>query len=278
MGWKVRVPAAHGESFAILPCQIGPLPGPQIASMNSTLANVCFAATAIAACISTTSAQSTLNLVASKDATLNESASGTVANGAGAFVVTVSLGLLMAKLVDIKFVDLPEKPEKLSMMINPQITPPPIINTKKPEKYKWVEPPPAPPIGSTTPSGPVAVPPSDFGEKIPDYPNPRDFMEPITVSVDLGLIPIVRARPVMPARAERSGHCNVTFDVNANGSTYNVHVLNCSQSLFARASIKAAGKWKYRPQTIAGKAVPRTGLRTMITFKLTDEHGRLIPQ
>ncbi len=201
-----------------------------------------------------------------------------VASGLGAFIVTVSLGMLMAQLIHVQFVNLPDKPEKLSMVINPQITPPPDIQTKKPEKYERVETPPAPPIVRTTPSGPVDVPPSDFGDKIPDYPNPRDFMEPITVSVNLDLVPILRAKPVMPARAERSGHCNVMFDVNANGSTYNVQVLNCSQNLFARAAVKAAGKWKYRPQTIAGKAVPRTGVRTMITFRLMDEHGRVIPQ
>ena len=201
-----------------------------------------------------------------------------VTSGAGAFVMTAALALLMAKSVQVKFVNLPEKPDKLSMVINPQITPPPDIITKKPEKYERVETPPALPIISTTPSGPVDVPPSDFGEMLPDYPNPKDIMEPVTVSVDLGLVPILRARPVMPTRADRSGHCNVMFDVNANGSTYNVQALNCSQNLFARASIKAAGKWKYRPQTIAGKAVPRTGLRTTITFKLTDEHGRPIPQ
>lgn len=51
--------------------------------MNSSLANLSIAAIAIAACVSTTSAQSVLNLVAQKDATLYESASGTLANGTG---------------------------------------------------------------------------------------------------------------------------------------------------------------------------------------------------
>ena len=63
--------------------KLGRCPIPNNVPMTLPLANLCLAATAIAACISTTSAQSTLNLVASKDATLNESASGNVANGAG---------------------------------------------------------------------------------------------------------------------------------------------------------------------------------------------------
>lgn len=49
--------------------------------MNSTLANLSLAVTAITACVGTASAQSTLNLVSSKDATLYENPSS--ANGAG---------------------------------------------------------------------------------------------------------------------------------------------------------------------------------------------------
>ena len=90
--------------------------------------------------------------------------------------------------------------------------------------------------------------------------------------------PIFRQPPVMPARAERSGHCDVIFDVNADGATYNVQVLTCSQNLFARASVKAAHKWKYRPQIIDGQAQDRRGVRTTITFSLTDERGNLIPE
>lgn len=51
--------------------------------MNSAIANLSVVAATIAACASTTSAQSVLNLVAEKDATLYENASGTVANGTG---------------------------------------------------------------------------------------------------------------------------------------------------------------------------------------------------
>ncbi len=199
-------------------------------------------------------------------------------NAATALVITVSLGLIMTKMVLVNVGKLPEKPEKLSMVITPQITQPPIIHTKKPEKYVQVETPPALPRIGTMSSDPVNVPPTDFGDKMPKYPPPKDIMMPTPVAVDLNLVPIFRATPIMPMRADRSGFCNMIFDVNANGVTYNVRALNCSQSLFARASIKSVEKWQYRPQTIGGKAVPRTGLRTTIIFRLTDEHGRLIPQ
>jgi len=200
------------------------------------------------------------------------------ANGAAALVITVSLGLIMAKMVHVNMVKLPEKPDKLSMVITAHITLPPIINTKKPEKFIQVETPPALPRMRTAPSGPVGIPPSDFGDKTPKYPPPKDIMMPTPVSIDLDLTPIFRAAPIMPMRADRSGFCKMIFDVNADGTTYNVRMLTCSQNLFARASTKSVGKWKYRPQTIGGKAVPRTGLRTTISFKLMDEHGRLIRQ
>ena len=200
------------------------------------------------------------------------------ASGAAALVMTVSLGLVMAKMVHVNMIKLPEKPEKLSMIITPQITQPPIINTKKPEKFIRVETPPALPRLRTTPSTPVDVPPSGLWDKFPQHLHPKDIMIPIAVSFDLDLTPIFRAAPIMPMRADRSGFCEMMFDVNANGTTYNVRVLNCSQNLFARASVKSVRKWKYRPQTIDGKTLPRADLRTTISFELTDEQGRLIPQ
>ncbi len=199
------------------------------------------------------------------------------AGGAAALVMTVSLGLIMAKMVHVNIINLPDKPDTLSMVITPQISPPPIIRSKVPQKYARVETPPALPRMKTLSTGPVDLSPSDFGSQLPKYRNPKEISGPVRVSVDLRLTSIFRAAPIMPMQADRSGFCTVLFDVNANGTTYNVQVLNCSQNLFTRASVKAVEKWKYRPQTMGGMAVPRTGLRTTIKFNLTDEHGRLIP-
>lgn len=62
---------------------IGPLSGSDTAAMNLSLVNLSLAAVVAATCLSSASAQSVLSLVASKDATLNQSTSGNVANGAG---------------------------------------------------------------------------------------------------------------------------------------------------------------------------------------------------
>ena len=82
----------------------------------------------------------------------------------------------------------------------------------------------------------------------------------------------------MPPRAEKSGHCKVRFDVSPEGAPFNVQATYCTQSLFERASIKSVQKWKYNPKIVDGRAVARSGVESKITFKLTDERGRMIPE
>lgn len=191
--------------------------------------------------------------------------------------VTFGLGLAMAGLVHVEFTGLADKPERLNFEVNAKITPDPSIASRVVTPVQRVETPPALPVVSTTPTTQVVVP------RVPDPSIPiwKDLtkeIKPTKMNVNLGLVPLFRAKPPMPTRAERSGHCDVMFDVNADGNTYNVSVLRCSQSVFSRASIKAASKWKYRAQVIDGKSVPRTGIKTTISFHLTDEHGRIIPE
>ena len=82
----------------------------------------------------------------------------------------------------------------------------------------------------------------------------------------------------MPPRAERSGHCKVRFDVSPEGQPFNIVSTYCTQSLFERASIKSVQKWKYKPKTVEGRSVARSGVESKITFRLTDERGKLIPE
>lgn len=70
----------------------------------------------------------------------------------------------------------------------------------------------------------------------------------------------------------------MAFDVNAQGTPYNIRAASCSQSLFARASVKAVSRWRYRSKVVGGKAVARTGVRNRIVFQLTDGSGRLLPE
>ena len=200
-----------------------------------------------------------------------------ILNAPIALGITVALGVVMARLVHVEYIQLPDKSEKVNFEVNAKITPDPIIEARVVTPVQRVETPPAVPVVATAPKTPIGHPIAP-DPRIPIWKDLTKEIRPTTMAVNLGLVPLFRAKPPMPMRAEKSGHCDVMFDVNADGNTYNVSVLRCSQSVFASASIKAAGKWKYRAQVIDGQSIPRTGIKTTISFHLTDERGRIIPE
>lgn len=201
-------------------------------------------------------------------------------SGPGAFIITTGLALVMAKMIYVPFVALPDKPDKMSFTINPDIID--VIITPKdkpPVEFKKITPPPAPPIiERPTPSLPT-VPISDLDGAIPDIKRLR--LDPTTVNLvisDKAAQPLVRFEPVMPLRAEKSGHCSVRLSVSAQGLPYDIVTTECSQSIFRRPTIKAVQTWQYNPKISNGQAVSMGGVETLISFKLTDEHGRIIPE
>lgn len=158
---------------------------------------------------------------------------------------------------DVKLVDR----RKLDISIKSVETPPPPspIETQSPIK-------PSEPIATTTGSA-------------EGLRKPRpEILIPEFVEADTSGGPIHRVEPAMPPRADRSGHCMMEFDVTPQGTTMNVRALSCSQSYFEAPSVKAVQKWKYRPAVSDGAYVTRTGVRTRLTFALTDERGRIIPE
>jgi len=90
--------------------------------------------------------------------------------------------------------------------------------------------------------------------------------------------PIVRIPPIMPPWAKRSGHCQMQFDVDEKGYTYNIKALYCTQDVFSEASIASLSRWKYNPKIVNGKPVKQTGVTSKIAYKLVDECGNLLPE
>jgi len=82
----------------------------------------------------------------------------------------------------------------------------------------------------------------------------------------------------MPLRAEQSGHCRVEFDVNSDGSPFNVRTTYCTENLFERASVRSVERWKFNPKIVNGEAVTRQGVESRVSFRLTDEQGHIIPE
>ena len=90
--------------------------------------------------------------------------------------------------------------------------------------------------------------------------------------------PLVRIPPIMPTRADRSGHCKVRFDVSPQGMPFNIEAISCSQTLFKRPSIRSVQNWKYDPKIVNGRTVSRSGVESKISFRLLDERGKIIPE
>ena len=84
-------------------------------------------------------------------------------------------------------------------------------------------------------------------------------------------LPIVKVAPIYPNRALSrgiEGYCIIEFVVTRNGTTANGKVIECTSSLFANASLKAASKFKYKPRVINGTPIDVPGVQHKITFEL----------
>lgn len=197
---------------------------------------------------------------------------------AGGAAVSLGLGFAMMALIAGEF-EAQEKPDALSFEIAPEIEdikPPEAI--ERPEELRRVETPPPPPDIEKQKSSKPTEAIADEPISLPFDPiimEPTDFV--IRVA-DRDPQPIVRIQPIMPPRAERSGHCMIRFDISASGKPYNVAAIYCSQSLFERPSIRSVQKWNYHPEIRDGAAIARTGLQSRITFQLADENGNIIPE
>lgn len=192
--------------------------------------------------------------------------------------VTFGLGVMMAALIRTDFVPA-AKAEAMTYDINPVALDQPVMKrTRKLEQVtKVITPPPPPVIERAEAEKPIEAVATIDGA-IPDFEKPELEPSDFSIVVDKDEQPVLRIPPIMPPRAEKSGHCKVRFDVSAEGQPYNVQVTYCTQNLFARPTIKSVQKWKYTPKMRDGRAMSRSGIESTVSFHLTDERGRIIPE
>ena len=192
--------------------------------------------------------------------------------------VTIGITLGMADMIKAEFQP-QEKAENMAFEINPQVEELPVVSrTERKIEVKRVETPPPPPrieqVDVTAPDVDIV----EMGGGVPDFKMPdikRDFI--ITVS-DRDAAPTVRIAPIMPPRAEKSGHCRVRFNVSAEGVPYDVQTTYCTQSLFERATIKSVQRWKFNPKMVGGRAVVMQGVENKVSYRLSDDRGNIIPE
>lgn len=88
-------------------------------------------------------------------------------------------------------------------------------------------------------------------------------------------LPIVKVAPIYPQRALTrgvEGFCVVQYTVTRQGTTRDPFVVEdqCTSSLFHRASLQAALKFKYKPRIIDGEAVEVPGVQNKFTYEITE--------
>jgi len=88
-------------------------------------------------------------------------------------------------------------------------------------------------------------------------------------------LPIVKVAPIYPQRALTrgvEGFCVVEYTVTRQGTIRDPFIVEdqCTSSLFHRASLQAALKFKYKPRIIDGEAVEVRGVQNKFTYEITE--------
>ena len=77
-----------------------------------------------------------------------------------------------------------------------------------------------------------------------------------------------RSAPARALNRGLEGYVIVEFTVTENGSTRDAFVVESTSTLFDRAAIEAALKFKYKPRVIDGTPVEVPGVRNRISFAI----------
>lgn len=92
-------------------------------------------------------------------------------------------------------------------------------------------------------------------------------------------LPIVKVAPAYPVKAAVEGvegDCTVEYTVTVTGATKDIEIVpgQCPR-IFARASIAAAKKFKYKPRVINGEAIEVPNVRNMFQFTFGEKEEQL---
>jgi len=97
------------------------------------------------------------------------------------------------------------------------------------------------------------------------------------LSLDTGdgdYLPIVKVAPIYPRRAQSrgiEGYVIVEFTVTKTGAVRDAFVIEAEpESIFDRAAMDAALKFKYKPRVVDGVAMEVAGVQNKISFQIGD--------
>lgn len=156
------------------------------------------------------------------------------------------------------------------------------VRVKQPERVERAERKPERPPAVEKPPPPPAAPQAETSSQINQALSIGDVNVDVDLSVSSGLdggtgtdgdmLPIVKVAPVYPPRAMQrglEGWVLVEFTVSASGTVRDVVAVDADpRGVFEQAAIDAAGKFRYKPRVVGGKAVDVSGVQNVIRFEL----------
>ena len=185
-----------------------------------------------------------------------------------AFSITLALLLLMQTLIHMKAVDLQQGAQKLADIYMGDTE---IEVQRKNQKPEKPEQPPEPPEPIELDQLVDAQVDTDALNIRPNLGVDLNIQGPGLNVSDGEYLPFVKVQPQYPRRAQSrgiQGTCTVAYTVTKQGTTRDIRVVDCSSSLFERASIQAAAKFKYKPRIVDGQAVEVPNVKNRFNYKL----------
>ncbi len=190
---------------------------------------------------------------------------------AAAAAITLLLIYTMQALIQTSLPTIDVNPPKIPpITVKIEEIVPQYPSVEMPIKPKPVDPP--PPIPTTTQ---VKIDRTVPTVEIPRIPETN--VKPVIGRQAGALLPVVKPAPQYPSVALSRGieaFVTVEFTVTASGATRNVVVVDAvtvdgkPTSLFDRAAIAAAEKFRYQPQMQDGKGVEVHGVRNRFVFEM----------
>jgi protein TonB len=133
---------------------------------------------------------------------------------------------------------------------------------------------PSPPVNPPPLVPPSAPSPEFIGVGVPvSQPAPPLNTQSPTIlgTANSPLINIIAVQPNYPVSASQrglEGHVIVVFDVTEMGTVSNVVVVESSSSIFNKAAIDAAYRFRYKARMVDGEPKASSGLQKLFRFKM----------
>lgn len=112
----------------------------------------------------------------------------------------------------------------------------------------------------------------------PDYKRLKTLQTALAETGNREAVQVSSMPPRFAAKATRSGHCKLRFDVTPKGHVDNIETLSCSHPIFKENSEAALAQFIFLPKLEGGVPVVSEGLERTLKYKLSNRRGTMIPE